>query len=334
MPLKGLTAAKELHYTRAKRLLWELDLYDDLRAAVLVGLTDDGEPNRFAALRNRGLPLSYAAGTRQLFEYAGPMLGAENRIDRERRDYVFPQLREVGILRIATVLPAKEAAASGELLKLDVHDPPKTPNSAYLLTDEARTLFDAADVDFPQLLADFVVGAPQRRVRYQQHLATQAIQVASSNKHAVLMRAAAQTLVNSEAGAKGFEVVCIDDSDGQRLSPQYAKELARLNLTPDLGSRWPDVILANENSRQVWFVDAVTTDGEVDTVRKEELEKWSADRGWTVAGYTTAYERWSDAARRQGATKNLAVGSTMWIAEDGGKLFEVRALPADEPTGA
>jgi hypothetical protein len=53
---------------------------------------------------------------------------------------------------------------------------------------------------------------------------------------------------------------------------------------------------------------------------------WANEKGWTVAGLTTAYETWNAAARRQAAHRNLAVGSNLWIAEDGGKLFRVNTV--------
>jgi hypothetical protein len=329
MPLHGLTGEQKERYQRARRLLDELAIYDDRRAAVLLALTDDEEHNEFPELAKAGLPLAYCAGTAQIFRYAAPLLGLApgQKIDREVRDYVFPQLREVGIVRLATAGTKEHVKRTGQYRRLDVHDPPKSPNSSYVMTDEGRALFDAADDAFEDLLAAFVTDAPQRRLRHQQALAQQAVATSSTNKHAALMRAAARTISSSTLG-DGFEVVCIDDSDGRRLAAKWEQRLDQLNLKPDLSSRWPDVILANPQSRQVWFVDAVTSDGEIDTVRKEELETWSAERGWSVAGYTTAYECWADAARRQGTQKNLAVGTTIWIAEDGGKLFDVRALPA------
>jgi hypothetical protein len=70
----------------------------------------------------------------------------------------------------------------------------------------------------------------------------------------------------------------------------------------------------------------VTTDGEIDETRRVELEAWATARGHRVAGYTTAYETWKRTAARQARMKNLAVGTNVWIAEDGGKLFAVESL--------
>ena len=121
------------------------------------------------------------------------------------------------------------------------------------------------------------------------------------------------------------ELVYVDDADGPRLR-DYEQRLTDLDLTLDLGSRYPDAILADTAQRVVWFVDAVTSDGEIDEVRRQELGRWARDRRYGVAGYVTAYETWRKMANRQGRMKNLAVDSFVWIAEDGGKLFSVRPL--------
>ena len=53
---------EEKRWERIVELLVRLDSFTDLRAMVLLGLTDDAEPNPFAVLAERGLPLAYAAG--------------------------------------------------------------------------------------------------------------------------------------------------------------------------------------------------------------------------------------------------------------------------------
>ena len=51
MPLHGLTDEQTARYQRARRLLEELAIYDETRAAVLIALTDDEEPNAFPTLK-------------------------------------------------------------------------------------------------------------------------------------------------------------------------------------------------------------------------------------------------------------------------------------------
>jgi len=138
------------------------------------------------------------------------------------------------------------------------------------------------------------------------------------------MRAAASALRASRLS--DYELVFIDDADEERIKDEWKSKLAPRGLLPDLDSLWPDAILVRDSDRSLWFVDAVTTDGEIDETRRGELEEWASARGYRVAGYTTAYETWRRTAARQTRMKNLAVSTNLWIAEDGGKLFVVESL--------
>jgi BsuBI/PstI restriction endonuclease domain len=125
--------------------------------------------------------------------------------------------------------------------------------------------------------------------------------------------------------ASGFELVFVDETDGERIAAKWEKPLDKLGLMPDINSLWPDAILVRRRPKRLWFVDAVKTDGEIDEIRAQALRDWAKARGFQVAGMTTAYETWRDVARRQGKHKNLALGTTLWVAEDGGKLLNVES---------
>jgi hypothetical protein len=43
-------------------------------------------------------------------------------------------------------------------------------------------------------------------------------------------------------------------------------------------------------------------------------------------GFTTAFESWAAAARRQGSYKNIAVNTYIWIQEDPSKHFHVQEM--------
>lgn len=306
-------------------LLNELGIYTDARAAALLALTDEETPNRFSTLRAAGMPMAAAARTAHVFDDIAKRLGLPKRLDREQRDYVFVQLREVGLIDICWVLPKEEAARQKKLIKYGFHDS-KSPNNAYALTDEARQLLlGISKEEWPKAMATWISGDRQRRLRVAQRVAMQTIAASgsSSAQHGALIRSCVTALLNSVA--IGFELVFIDDSDGARIAPEWDDRLDELGLKPDLDSLWPDGLVVEPDGKRVWFVDAVTTDGEIDETRARALRRWAEDRGYTVAGMTTAYATWKDVARRQGAHQNLAVGSTLWVAEDGGKLLSVGA---------
>lgn len=312
---------------RIVELLERLDSYNDLRAACLLGLTDDRTPHPLPTLANAGLTLSAGATTRQLFEFAAPILG-KTRIDRELRDEVWPRLRELGIVQRSYVLTASEARTEGRLIEYGTHRRAKSPNNGYALTDEARRLLlKTSDRDWRRKLDEFVGGDAARRLRVLQHEATTAAASEPGN-HARLMRAAADALQATRLPE--YELVFIDDADEARIKDEWEKKLEPRGLLPDLDSLWPDAILVRDSDHSLWFIDAVTTDGEIDETRRAELAAWATARGHRAAGYTTAYETWRRTAARQSRMKNLAVGTNVWIAEDGGKLFSVESLADSE----
>jgi len=322
-----VSKAEAARLARIVELLERLDSYNDLRAACLLGLTDDRTPHPLPTLANAGLTLSAGATTRQLFEFAAPRLG-KTRIDRELRDEVWPRLRELGIVQRSYVLTAKEARAEERLIEYGVHRRAKSPNNGYALTDEARQLLlKTSDRDWKGKLNGFAVGDSDRRLRVLQHEASMAAAVAPGD-HSKLMRAAADALRTTRL--PDYELVFIDDADEQRIKTEWEKKLEPRGLLPDLDSLWPDAILVRDSDRSLWFIDAVTTDGEIDETRRAELEAWASARRYRVAGYTTAYETWKRTAARQARMKNLAVGTNVWIAEDGGKLFVVESLADGE----
>ncbi len=308
---------------RIAELLDRLDSYSDLRAACLLGLTDDVTPHPLASLANAGLTLSSGATTRQLFQFAAPRLG-KTHIDRELRDEVWPRLRELGIVQRSYVLTAKEARTERKLIEYGVHRRAKSPNNGYAVTGEARKLLiETSEEAWAEELGQFLRNDEDRRLRVLQHEAATAASL-SPGDHSNLMRAAVAALRATRL--PDHKLVFIDDADEERIKDEWKEELEPRGLLPDLDSLWPDAILVRDADRSLWFIDAVTTDGEIDETRRAELETWAAARGYTVAGYTTAYETWKRTAARQGRMKNLAVGTNVWVAEDGGKLFAVESL--------
>lgn len=209
----------------------------------------------------------------------------------------------------------------GRLIEYGVHRRAKSPNNSYAISDEARELLDTADDQWAAALDAFAQGDADRRMRVLQQEASAG---ATESDHSKLIRAAVEALRATRL--HDYELVFVDDEDEKRVKDEWEEPLASRGLRPDLESLYPDAILVRDSDRSIWFVDAVTTDGEVDTTRHRELDEWARERGYTPTGYTTAYATWKRAGARQGKTQNLATGTTMWVAEDGGKLFDVESL--------
>jgi len=324
VPPSTKNAIEATRLARITELLNRLDSYDDLKAACLLGLLDDKTPHPTPRLAKAGLKLNAGATTRQLFDFAGERLGRMTRFDRELRDAVWPRLRELGIIQRAYRTTDPEFRASGEQMRYGAHEKAKSPNNSYALSDEAKKLLvDTSDTDWPKALDKFVKGDADRRLRVLQ-AASAAVATVGESDHSKLIRQAAVAL--KATLLPDYELVFVDDADEERVKDEWKKGLDKRGLLPDLDSLWPDAILVRDKDKSIWFIDAVTSDGEVDTTRHQELDDWARARGYKPRGYTTAYATWKRAGARQGKMKNLAVGSTVWIAEDGGKLFTVGSL--------
>jgi hypothetical protein len=320
-----LTDNEKQRLKRIRPLLEQLDKWNELLGATLLGLTDEETPNFFTALSDKGKPLSAAVGTQQLFRHIAPKIGRTS-IDREQRDYVFKPLEEVGIVQRVTVATAAELKEGEDLITYGIHKKAKSANSAYALTDEARELLlDTPEEEWDDALAAFIDEDAMRRMRARQQSAVSALEQANvgSTPHAALITTSIKAL--QDTVAQGFELAYIDDGDGPR-GEDYEETLNDLGLAIKLKDLQPDAILVDSDSKELWFIDAVVSDGEIDTVRYEQLSQWAEEAGYSVAGAVTCYESWTKFGARQHSNKNIAPGTTVWIAEDGGKLFDVRSI--------
>ena len=325
-----MASSEQTRRERVQDLLDRLDLGSDavgaLRREVLVVLSDDDLPHPRRHLAEAGYAISAGATTRELFDAAARNLGRAKRIDRELRDYVFPQLIGVGLVDKLHITSRNEIARTGQFFVVGEHPIAKSPNSGYVLTHPARQLLIEIDnAAWSSMRDEWLKRSRARRQQGMRRKASEAVAAARpANKHSVLILLCVEALQDSVAG--GFELVFVDDADGDRIQERWQRRLEALNLMPNLASRWPDAMLVSLEDQTIWFIDAVTSDGEIDEPRARDLRLWAKKRGYAVAGMTTAYENWKRAGSRQASQGNLAVGSTVWIAEDGGKLLEVDSL--------
>ena len=123
-----------------------------------------------------------------------------------------------------------------------------------------------------------------------------------------------------------FEVLYVDAGDGDRVMNEDTAALRRAGLDIELGDSMPDVLLWNQNTDALWVIEAVTSDGEVDLHKLENLTRFARRHAKKRLGFTTAYASWKEAAARQGKHKNIAPGTRIWIQEDGAKQFTVETF--------
>ena len=84
-----------------------------------------------------------------------------------------------------------------------------------------------------------------------------------------LITAAAQVYVPNFL--PGFEVLYIDATDGQRVTPEQEQAMQKAGITIQLGDSMPDILLWNQKTDALWVVEAVTSDGEVDSHKVQGL---------------------------------------------------------------
>ena len=118
-----------------------------------------------------------------------------------------------------------------------------------------------------------------------------------------------------------YQVIYVDDREGDRITSAQRSALAKAGLFLTLGDAMPDILLWNAKIDSLWVIEAVTSDGEVDLHKVAQLTELDRRSGKRDIGFTTAYPTWKAAATRQSRHKNLPPGTYLWIMEDPSKHF-------------
>ena len=120
-----------------------------------------------------------------------------------------------------------------------------------------------------------------------------------------------------------YKYIYKDAFDGTRIPENVQTILDKYNIRFELDDVYPDVILVNEKKESLWFIEAVTSDGEVDEQKMRGLKRLCEKSNNHFDGATTAYETWNKLAIRQTKQRNLAKDSYVWIREDPGRHFKI-----------
>jgi len=241
--------------------------------------------------------------------------GSDAKLDREGRDYWIKPLVEVGALELC-YLPSKsdkQLIANGFKF-YPGHLKAKSPNSSYRLAPSFVSILTSDNWD-DELSVWIGQDKIRERLEIQARAAVEAKRMAD-NSHSDLIHASVNHYV--PAFLSGYEVVYIDDGDGDRITEEQIKNLAKAGLTIRLGDAMPDVLLWNEAESALWVIEAVTSDGEVDSHKVTQMKNFSSRHGLKHVGFTTTYQSWKKFAERQKKTKsNIAVETYVWILEAG-----------------
>ena len=274
-------------------------------------LLDDETPSWFAK-GPEGATISSGATTAHVACHVGILQRGARKMDREGRDYWLKPLRELGGIEAVTLHQGEFIAG---------HVKAKSPNSAYRLEDGLVAILRAPDGEWKKMLAQWASkDAARERRAFQAEMAETAKALVDSS-HADLIAASVEHYV--PRFLPGFEVLYVDDSDGDRISAAEREKMAKAGIHLTLDDAMPDALLWNPGTDALWVIEAVTSDGEVDLHKVSQMQRLAERSGKTEIGFTTTYRTWKEAAARQGTHQNIAPGTWIWIAGDPAKVFKV-----------
>ena len=303
---------------RIAEVLRALDKETTDQVDAVFALLDNERRSWFSKLPD-SLKFSDGASIAHVGCHIGILQRGKSKLDREGRDYWIKPLREIGAIE-AVYLPKSKAARAF----VSGHPVAKSGNSAYRLDPGFVEILRAPEMKWRAKLATWSSEDVKReRLRFQATEA-EAIRAVTDTAHANLIRACCE--VYAPKFLPGFEVLFVDDSDGDRISEGEREAMYGSGLDLSLGDAMPDAILWNRKTDAVWIIEAVTSDGEVDQHKVDRVLAWAKRHGKTSVGFTTAYPTWKVAAQRQGRHKNIAPGTCIWIREDAAKQFRAESF--------
>jgi hypothetical protein len=303
--LQGVTKS------RIRAVLDAIDRESNDIVDAVFALLDDKTPSLFTNARS-GTRFCDGASTQHIAAHVGTLQRGSTRLDREGRDYWIKPLRELGAIEPVYLQPETGAFILG-------HPIAKSPNSAYRLAKDFQDILSAPEDEWKLKLNEWI---SVERIRKRLELQAQMAELAKSavdTKHSDLIRAC-QTVYASNY-LSGYEVIYIDDGDGDRITDAQRKTLAQAGIELTLSDAMPDVLLWNPSIDTLWVIEAVTSDGEVDFHKLRQLTALANRAGKAAIHFTTAYQTWKVAAARQSKYKNLPPGTFLWIMEDPTKHF-------------
>lgn len=264
---------------------------------------------------NAGIKFCDGATTAHIGTHIGILQnGAYSKKDREGRDYWLKPLWEIGALE-------KVMLDKHTLQFVPGHPIAKSPLCAYKISHEFKLILQASNGVWENLAKEWVSEASKRkRLNFQAEMVKKAKELVHS-PHSQLIADSCEYYV--PMFLKNYELIFIDDGDGDRITEEQKEKLEYAGLTLQLNDSMPDVLLWNKKDDTLWVIEAVTSDGEVDIHKVENMKAFARRNGKKDVGFTTTYPTWSKAAERQRKYKNIAHDTYIWIQEDPSKNFYV-----------
>lgn len=308
---------------RISNVLREIDRYTVDQCDAVFALLDNVNDS-FYSLQYKNFPSGIKFCEGATVAHVGCHFGilqrGEGKSDREGRDYWLKPLWEIGAIEKVFFDTTNNQFMPG-------HPVAKSPYTAYRLGNDFKAILKATEKKRHAMLAEWIKEDKVRqRLELQAKLAEDSRQRVDT-KHSDLIRVSCEYYVPHFL--PGFEVLYIDEADGDRVSEPDRHNLYRAGIDIGIEDSMPDVLLWNSETDYLWVIEAVTSDGEVDNHKVTQLEALVKRSGKAGIGFTTTYQTWSAAARRQGRYKNIAPGTYIWIQEDPSKHYLSEAFKID-----
>lgn len=255
------------------------------------------------------------ASTAHIGCHIGILQRGNGKLDREGRDYWLKPLREVGAIETVTLTDSGFVAG---------HIVAKSSNSSYRLDASFVALLQVAEKQLLPAIATWIDADTRRQRLERQAKAAEAARQAADTKHSDLIRSACD--LYARYFLSGFELICVDDGDGDRIDAKQRARLAKAGIPTHALGAMPDALFWKPGTSEFAVIEAVTSDGEVDSHKVTSVTALiSHKHAKPIIHFVTAYRTWREAAARQGKHKNLAPGSWLWIMEDGARRFHVES---------
>ncbi|TOA79651.1 hypothetical protein CGK20_22165 [Vibrio parahaemolyticus] len=301
---------------RVREVLVKIDQMNDNKVDVVFSLLCD-ELSWYKKAAKNELRFCDGASVAHIGTHVGILQrGRNTKLDREGRDYWLKPFWEIGAIE-KVYLDSKGEFNPG-------HPVAKSANSAYRLAPDFLAILKAQDNKWRELANVWMDEDVKRERLSLQAAQAQVIADSVETPHSRLIRLSHE--VYAPRFLKGYDVVYVDDGDGDRITDDERAMLTAAGLELTIDDSMPDVLLLNRATNHLWVIEAVTSDGdgEVDIHKKQSLEVFAERNSKSGVGFTTTYLTWKKAAARQSALKNLADDTFLWIHEDPSRNLHVK----------
>ena len=292
-------------------VLKKLNQFSDDKRDVVWCLLNNEFPSLFANADQ--FKISDGASIAHLGGYIGILKRHAKRLDREGRDYWVKPLTDIAAIEPITL-------QDGTFV--EGHIKAKSPNSAYRLSKYFSELLKATNTDkFDDKLTEYISSVDERlRVFSELESASKEAQGDSSHKKLIELSIS----VYAKNYLPDYIPVFTDFADGDRVTDEERALLDQYGIVfGTINDVWPDAILINPDTKTLWFIEAVTSDGEADNHKVEGLKAICKNSNLNYGGVTTTYETYKRFAARQQSENNIARDTYVWILECPDRQFKV-----------